>query len=276
MKAVVFAGGQAKRLSILAKGFNKHLLPIADEAVIERGLTALAAGGIRELLVITNRGWEEAFSFLFRERGGYRFSYIEITTSQRPDLPLADVLYEAKDFTGAEDFLLLFGDNLFLGSLEQTVMGLATKTGPPRIVLSFASDPERFGVPVFKNSRLDHIVEKPSQAWSHMVVTGLAKYSEEVYGIIESLPNDDPACRDLTAVHNVLASQGGLGYYLWKELWLDVGTPGAYVQAIQAVLRGENHQRSQLLGGAVQNLVMEANEYERITAINEVAVRVGV
>ena len=234
MKAVVFAGGQARRLATLAKGFNKNLLPIGNTAVIERGLAALSAGGITELLVITNSGWQEAFTFLFRERSNYDLSHIEVIASERPDLPLADVLYEAKPFTGSEDFLLLFGDNVFFDSFAKIVVSLTTANCPSRVVLAYAPDPERFGLPILVNSRLVRVVEKPPHPWTHLAVTGLARFPREVYRIIESLPRDKEGSSDryLTGVRNGLASRGELTYYICHDRWLDIGTPSAFIQAL--------------------------------------------
>lgn len=232
MKAVVFAGGRGSRLSKLLGGFNKHLLPMGREAVIEVGLSSLRKGGITELLIITNHGWQDAFDFLLKEKGGNFFSHVEIKASKSPDLPLAEVLYDAKDFTEKEDFLLFLGDNLFVGPIEKKIKYLIREKDSSKIILSYASDPSRFGIPVFRNTKIEYIIEKPAMVQSPWVVTGLARYTPEVYKTIEFLLMEKFSRPDLTEMHNILISEEKLKYSFWNETWFDIGTPDAYIKSI--------------------------------------------
>ncbi len=55
MKGVVLAGGRGSRLHPLTKVTNKHLLPVYDQPMIYYPIQTLAAAGIQEILLVTDR-----------------------------------------------------------------------------------------------------------------------------------------------------------------------------------------------------------------------------
>ncbi len=183
-------------------------------------------------MILTNKGWEDVILTVLKEKETNLFSHIEIKASASPDLPLAAVLYEAKDFINGEDFLLFLGDNLFIGNLEKTIQSLTRKKDSHAIILTRAKDPCRFGVPIFRDSGIESIVEKPRSALTPWVVSGLARYKADIFQIIESLIKAKKSRCDLTEVHNILLSQGKLAHSFWRNSWFDIGTTSAYHQAI--------------------------------------------
>ena len=106
MKAVIFAGGAAQRLSKYIGSYNKHLIPIGNILVIEKGIKDLIKAGINEFIIITNHGWEDIFFNFIKDRCKLNSSQINVCSSKRKILPLADVLLEAKSYIEGQDFLL--------------------------------------------------------------------------------------------------------------------------------------------------------------------------
>ena len=111
-KGIILAGGHGTRMSPLTKAVNKQLLPIYDKPLIYYPLSILMLAGIKDILMIVNKGQLNQFKKILTngKRFGIKITYIE--QSYPKGLPDAFLLGER--FIGENNVALILGDNFFM------------------------------------------------------------------------------------------------------------------------------------------------------------------
>ena len=70
-KGIILAGGLGTRMSPLTKVVNKQLLPIYDKPLIFYPLSILMLAGIKNILIVVNKGQLSQFSKLLQNGNRY-------------------------------------------------------------------------------------------------------------------------------------------------------------------------------------------------------------
>ena len=112
-KGIVLAGGKGTRMSPLTKAVNKQLLPIYDKPLIFYPLSILMLAGIKEILIIVNKGQLNQYKKLIPNGNnlGIKITYLE----QDEPRGLPDAFVIGEKFIGKDNVALILGDNFFYG-----------------------------------------------------------------------------------------------------------------------------------------------------------------
>ena len=159
-KGIILAGGHGTRMSPITKAVNKQLLPIYDKPLIYYPLSILMLAGIKEILIIVNKGQLDQFKKLIPNgiNLGIKIKYQE--QLYPGGLPQAFIIGEK--FINKDNVALILGDNFFYGQSLSLKLKESTKlTRGAKVFLHKVSKPELYGVAkINKKKRIIKIVEK--------------------------------------------------------------------------------------------------------------------
>ena len=150
-KGIILAGGSGSRLYPISKIYSKQLTLIYDKPLIYYPLSILMLGGIREILVISNKETIPLYKKLFEDGSQIGLS-IEYLAQDAPN-GIAEAFIIGEDFIGEDSVCLILGDNIFYGDLKFFYSALQQNNGAT--VFGYqVNDPERYGIIEFgENNR---------------------------------------------------------------------------------------------------------------------------
>jgi glucose-1-phosphate thymidylyltransferase len=179
-KGIILAGGLGTRMSPLTKAVNKQLLPIHDKPLIYYPLSVLMLSGLRDILIIVNKGQLNQFKKILPTQNnlGIKISYLE----QKHPNGLPDAFRIGEKFIGNENIALILGDNFFYGeSLTKKLKGCVKLKRGATVILHRVRNPSLYGIAcINKKNKITKIIEKPKKFISNLAVTGLYFFDNKV------------------------------------------------------------------------------------------------
>jgi len=186
-KGIILAGGLGTRMSPLTKAVNKHLLPIYDKPVFFYPLSVLMLSGIRDILIIVNKGQQNQFKKILPngKNLGIKISYLE----QKNPNGLPDAFIIGEKFIGKENVALILGDNFFYAqSLTKKLKECVKLNSGATIILHPVRNPSSYGIASLnKRNKIIKIIEKPKKSFSNLAVTGLYFFDNKVINYTKQL-----------------------------------------------------------------------------------------
>ena len=169
MQAVILAAGEGMRVRPLTRGRPKGLIPVANRPIIGYVIDALVKNGIRDIIVVVGYRKEQVIRYL---------NQLDIPVTvvvQDKQLGTAHALRCAKpDISG--NFLLLPGDNYIDPGSIAKIMNIENA-----MLVREHPYPSNFGVVLMHGGNVTRILEKPEQAPSFMVSTGIFSLTPEFF-----------------------------------------------------------------------------------------------
>ena len=243
-KGIILAGGYGTRMSPLTKATNKQLLPIYDKPLIYYPLSVLMLAGIKNILIIVNKGQLLQFKNLLQDgaRFGVKINYIE----QNKPKGLPDAFILGEKFIGRDKIALILGDNFFYGqSLTKKLKSCVNLNSGCKILVHPVSKPELFGIAYAnKKNKIISIKEKPKKSKSNLAITGLYFFDNDVISYSKSLK---PSKRNELEIVDLLKIYKKKNKLNAEHLgrggaWLDTGSIDDYYNTSNFVSTLENRQ----------------------------------
>jgi glucose-1-phosphate thymidylyltransferase len=243
MRGIILAGGTGSRLFPITQAVSKQLMPVYDKPMVYYPLSTLMMAGVREVLVITTPGDQEAFRALLGDgsRLGMR---IEYAAQPRPE-GLAQAFLIGAEFVGDSSVALVLGDNIFYGAGLGTALGRLPDPDGGHVFAYHVANPQDYGVVEFDaDRRVLSIEEKPALPKSPYAVPGLYFYESSVVDVARSITPSPRGELEITAVNDHYLREGRLMVTVLDRgtAWLDTGTFASLRQATEFVSVVEERQ----------------------------------
>tara|TARA_B100000886_G_scaffold338383_1_gene301090 strand:- start:1051 stop:1920 length:870 start_codon:yes stop_codon:yes gene_type:complete len=243
-KGIILAGGAGTRMSPLTKAVNKQLLPLYDKPLIFYPLSILMLAGIRNILIIVNKGQLSQFKRILPENNNLGIKILYKEQLKPGGLPQAFIIGEK--FIGEDNVSLILGDNFFYGqSLTRILKKNMNFRGGAKVFLHAVKNPQLYGVASLnKNNKVIKLVEKPKKTSSNLAVTGFYIFDKRVVEFSKKLK---PSKRGEIEIIDLLNYYKKLNK-LKAELigrgasWLDTGNIKDFYDASNYISTIENRQ----------------------------------
>jgi glucose-1-phosphate thymidylyltransferase len=238
MKAIVLAGGFAKRMWPLTENMPKQLLPIAGKPMIEYVLEELELiDNIDKIFISTNKKFEQNFrEFLEKRKSRLNIElFIEQSRSDEEKLGAIGALnLLIKEKNIDEETLIIGGDNLFEFKMVDLIDHLEDKNANIVVFdeVDTLEEAKKFGVAeIDRNHKIVSFEEKPEHPKSRLVATACyilkKKGIEEVGKYIEQGGEPDK----LGHFIEWLCRNDDVYAFTFDGKWFDIGSMEMYNEA---------------------------------------------
>jgi UDP-N-acetylglucosamine diphosphorylase / glucose-1-phosphate thymidylyltransferase / UDP-N-acetylgalactosamine diphosphorylase / glucosamine-1-phosphate N-acetyltransferase / galactosamine-1-phosphate N-acetyltransferase len=222
-QAVILAAGEGQRLRPFTVTRPKAMISIADRPILQFIIESLARNGIRDVIFVVGYRKEQVYDYMGSgEKFGVKISYV----TQETQLGTAHALSQVKELVDNE-FLVLPGDNL----IEAPTIADFMDIGPQAVLVKRVKSPSTYGVVKMEGGEVTGIVEKPKEAGSNLVNTGIYIFTRDVFKYTESVL-DIP-----DALNNMITDGYSIKALETEGTWLDVAYPWDIISLNNAILQ---------------------------------------
>ncbi len=149
-QAIILAAGEGQRLRPFTANKSKAMIWITGKPIIQYVLEALAANGIRDIILVVGYHKEQIFDYV---GDGKQFGVEVKFINQHTQLGTAHALAQAQA-TADNEFLVMAGDKL----ISPDTLTPLLAANPPSILVKKEEKPSRYGVVSIANGQLPSIV----------------------------------------------------------------------------------------------------------------------
>ena len=243
-KGIILAGGMGTRMSPLTKAVNKQLLPLYDKPLIYYPLSVLMLAGIKDILIIVNKGQLNQFQKILPKNN---YLGLNIQYKEQPEpRGLPDAFLIGEKFIGKDNVALILGDNFFYGqNFTQKLRKCIKLKRGASVFVHPVKNPNLYGVAkVNSKNTILKIIEKPKKFISNLAVTGLYFFDNNVIRYSKNLKPSRRKEIEITDLLNIYRKKSQLNSEMLGRggVWLDTGSIEDFYSASNFISTIENRQ----------------------------------
>jgi len=190
MKAIILAGGFAKRLWPLTLSTPKPLLEICGKPILDYIMEKLIPlEEVNEIIITINKRFKDKFQAWLKSREYCNTRLIIEKSMREEEKPGAiAALKGVVNLVGDEDVIIVAGDNIFSGNLKDFINFYLMKNAPIIGVYNIGDKSLAklyANVSIDENNKVIKLIEKPKQPISTLVAMCLYILPNWVYKMID-------------------------------------------------------------------------------------------
>lgn len=238
-KVVIPAAGKGTRMLELAKDIPKHLISVLDKPFLYYVLSNLKKAGFGEMILVIGNHAEKMEEFAQGLGREFPLTIVDqFKTMGTEKYGTAIPVLAAQAAVGQEDFVCIYGDNLYSVRDLQAIRELDDEFN--YLSLLYSDNPEKYGVPVLQGDIVKEIVEKPKTFISNWVSIGCYKFTPEIFEHAQRVEKSERGEYELTDAISALARLGKVKARKMLDYWLDFGKPED-IKKVGDFLRSPEH-----------------------------------
>jgi bifunctional UDP-N-acetylglucosamine pyrophosphorylase/glucosamine-1-phosphate N-acetyltransferase len=228
MKVVIAAAGQGTRMLHLTKNKSKHLINVQKKPFLAYLLDNLLKAGYRDLILVV--GYRADLFKKFLQKYGYKAKIVnqyKILGGKEKEYGTLCPIKCVKDIIGRENFLALYGDNLYS---VKDLRAFNINDNYNYVAGFLHKHPERYGVLISDDGFLKKIIEKPKKFVGNLINTGLYKFTPEIFEKIPKVKKSPRGEYELTDAISLLAKERKVKVKKIQDYWIDFGNPADIIK----------------------------------------------
>jgi mannose-1-phosphate guanylyltransferase len=245
MKAIILVGGFGTRLRPLTLTYPKPLVEFANKPMIQHQIEALAAAGVKNIVLAVNYRPEIMAEALKSYEEMYNVK-IDFSVETEP-LGTAGPLKLAEAILGKDEspFFVLNADVTCEYPFKKLAEFHKQHGDEGTIVVTKVEEPSKYGVVVHKPgsaSKIDRFVEKPVEFVGNRINAGIYILNPSVLRRIDLRPTSIEQ-----ETFPAIVNDGQLHSFDLEGFWMDVGQPKDFISGTCLYLSSLTRQGSKLL-----------------------------
>ena len=246
LKAIILAGGYAKRMWPLTKDFPKTLLPIRGKPAIDHILDRLQETDVNAIIISTNLKFKPRFKAWLKEKHNGPIEIIaETSRSEDEKLGAVGALAQLARKVKPDDYLIIAGDNVFTAGIRGMIDFYKEKKAPVVAVIKARSADEVLrgsSVLLEKDMRIARFKEKPMKVETMLIGACIYILPHKTFlrtseYLQEGGDRDEPG----NFMEWLCERETVYGYMLPGRLW-DIGTIEGY-EELKREFQTANHRK---------------------------------
>ncbi len=244
LKAVILAAGEGRRCRPLTQTRSKVMLSVRNRPIMEHVIQALAAKGVRDLVVVVGYQKERIMNYFGDGvHYGVKIEYVV----QEEQLGTADALSKARPHVDGS-ILVVNGDNLVD---KRAIDDVLMAEGENVILAALREHAGDYGVLTVVGGKVTKILEKPGRPCAGILNTGVYRFGPEIFEEIPKTPISERGSYELTQTIAHMIEEGrDVRARITDGLWADAVFSWDLLEANSSILDiGEPRVKGEIEAG---------------------------